>query len=808
MNSETVTNCPHCNAPVTAEAPQGLCPKCLLAAAAIATDAGQKPDSGAPPSLETVGAAFPHLEILEFIGQGGMGIVFKARQPKLDRFVALKLLPQKPGADPSFCERFNREARVLARLSHPNIVAVHDFGEAGPFFYLLMEFVDGVNLRQALKAGRFSSTQALALVPKICDALQYAHEEGVLHRDIKPENLLLDARGRLKIADFGIAKLLGETQDITLTARGAAIGTPHYMAPEQMERPHDVDQRADIYSLGVVFYEMLTGELPIGRFAPRSEKAPMDPRVDQVVLRTLEKERERRFPSAGEVKTHVENITATSGSFRPDLENASKCPPAQGMQPPPVIPGSSPGKSDIAPPWSWTALGAAGLVGLSLLLFLPVLAVAVRVGPNELVLLCLLLALPGLTGTLLGWTALSKLQGGPTRRGGTPALVAAVVWPLALLSFLTVLALVLCVVSLQSLFHIRSAALARITIASAILGVLALDVFALRHWLRRWRTTRALPHKDLSAALRRVPGRVLWPSAIGFVLLALLVLFRPRQSIALAEPTQVPLAQIPNAPPGYEVSPGELPGNEDRTLRSALTVPPGYALTIAPILLSNQVPVKTRAPNLGAVVIAPAGQPVHAQLTWHLLGGTTLADGAPLQFSLSLLEPLHGDKSFQMEPPEPVLIDWVTEPAQLWPPQNGHTRFVLMKGVSTAPAAELPLQSEWAVAIEARLDPIPENESGTFRTPQIVLGPHFISALDAASDDKLTRYLQVCNVIEKLSDRERDLLLQFTPEHPSVRQLREDIAAQQQTKRQLEAERPGLIDMRLTQRLSQPMNSR
>jgi len=126
-------------------------------------------------------------------------------------------------------------------LGHPNIVAVHDFGQAGAFFYLLMEFVDGVNLRQAMRAGRFTPAQALALVPKICDALQYAHEEGVLHRDIKPENLLLDTRGRVKIADFGIAKLLGDTKDITLTAKGSRIGTPHYMAPEQFERPQDVD---------------------------------------------------------------------------------------------------------------------------------------------------------------------------------------------------------------------------------------------------------------------------------------------------------------------------------------------------------------------------------------------------------------------------------------------------------------------------------------------------------------------------------------------------------------------------------------
>ena len=210
-----------------------------------------------------------------------MGFVFKARQPKIERLVALKILPQSLAADPAFAERFTREGRVLARLNHPNIVTIHDFGQAGGFFYLLMEFVDGVNLRQAMKVGRFTPAQALAIVPKICEALQFAHNEGILHRDIKPENILLDSKGRVKIADFGIAKLVeggwnrppgqlgagrSRPSPANLTETGKVLGTPQYMAPEQLEHPQDVDQRADIYSLGVVFYEMLTGELPLGRF--------------------------------------------------------------------------------------------------------------------------------------------------------------------------------------------------------------------------------------------------------------------------------------------------------------------------------------------------------------------------------------------------------------------------------------------------------------------------------------------------------------------------------------------------------------
>jgi serine/threonine protein kinase len=280
------------------------------------------------------------LEILQLIGQGGMGFVFKARQPKLDRFVALKILPPTLGADPAFAERFTREGRLLARLNHPNIVTIHDFGQANGLFYLLMEFVDGVNLRQAMRLGRFSAAQALTIVPKICDALQFAHNEGILHRDIKPENILLDSKGRVKIADFGIAKLVGQepnpglapngTEVISsapnLTEAGRVLGTPHYMAPEQIEHPQDVDPRADVYSLGVVFYEMLTGELPLGRFNPPSQKSEADPRLDEVVLQALEKERERRTRSAEEVKTRVEAITASPSASPPKKRDSTSRP--------------------------------------------------------------------------------------------------------------------------------------------------------------------------------------------------------------------------------------------------------------------------------------------------------------------------------------------------------------------------------------------------------------------------------------------------------------------------------------------------
>ena len=150
---------------------------------------------------------FPQLEILELIGQGGMGAVYKARQKELDRIVALKILPPGIG-DAAFAERFAREAKALARLNHPGIVTIYEFGRSNGLFFFLMEFVDGATLRQVLHGGRISSREALAIVPAICDALQYAHDQGIVHRDIKPENILLDRRGRTKVADFGLAKLM------------------------------------------------------------------------------------------------------------------------------------------------------------------------------------------------------------------------------------------------------------------------------------------------------------------------------------------------------------------------------------------------------------------------------------------------------------------------------------------------------------------------------------------------------------------------------------------------------------------------
>jgi predicted Ser/Thr protein kinase len=268
-----------------------------------------------PPTPAELAPLFPDLEILELLGRGGMGVVYKARQKHLDRLVALKILAPSVGKDAAFADRFAREARALAILNHPHIVAVYDFGQAGGMYWFLMEFVDGANLRRLIGSAKLRPQVALAIVPQICEALQYAHDKGVVHRDIKPENVLMDKDGRVKIADFGLAKLMGrEAKDLTLTGVGQVMGTPNYMAPEQIEHPQDVDHRADIYSLGVVFYQMLTGELPIGRFAPPSKKVQIDVRLDEVVLRALEKEPQLRYQHASEVKSEVQTIVGTPRS--------------------------------------------------------------------------------------------------------------------------------------------------------------------------------------------------------------------------------------------------------------------------------------------------------------------------------------------------------------------------------------------------------------------------------------------------------------------------------------------------------------
>jgi predicted Ser/Thr protein kinase len=305
---------------------------------------------------EAIAPDFPQLEILECLGRGGMGVVYKARQKILNRVVALKLLAPERAQDPKFAERFAHEAQALAALNHPNIVAIHDFGVVtgkgggaslpgvgslpGPAktYYLVMEYVAGANLRHLLRARKFAPEEALAIVPPLCDALQYAHEHGIVHRDIKPENIMLDTNGRVKIADFGIARMLGNSRagdgiavpDDTSTS---VVGTRGYCAPEQEGAPEHVDSRADIYSLGIVFYEMLTGELPGKPIEPPSHKVLVDVRLDEVVLKALAQNPELRYQQASEVKTDLETFARSkSGPMAETARTmANQHPPRWGL---------------------------------------------------------------------------------------------------------------------------------------------------------------------------------------------------------------------------------------------------------------------------------------------------------------------------------------------------------------------------------------------------------------------------------------------------------------------------------------------
>ncbi|MCU0784975.1 MAG: protein kinase, partial [Verrucomicrobia bacterium] len=336
MSNTSKPVCPQCGTPLPSDAPAGLCPRCLMAVnmatQTVLSDeeaASQSAPKVPPPAPEDIAKYFPQLEIIECLGRGGMGVVYKARQPRLNRLVALKILAPEKEKDPAFAGRFEKEAQALARLNHPNIVTIYDFGQAGGMYYLLMEFVDGVTLRQLLHGDRIGTRDALAIVPQICDALQFAHDQGIVHRDIKPENILMDRRGRVKVADFGLAKIVAAVCDrrtlssqemsgsevsatADFTEAGKIMGTPQYMSPEQIKAPGEVDHRADIYALGVVFYQMLTGELPGKRIEPPSKKVHIDVRLDEVVLRALEKNPELRYQQASVLKTRIETLATTA----------------------------------------------------------------------------------------------------------------------------------------------------------------------------------------------------------------------------------------------------------------------------------------------------------------------------------------------------------------------------------------------------------------------------------------------------------------------------------------------------------------
>jgi serine/threonine protein kinase len=266
------------------------------------------------------------------VGLGGMGTVYRGTQLSLGRSVAIKVLRVSDGYDFAFEDRFRREARAMAALNHPNIVAIYDYGHLGTeFLYFVMEYVDGTDLGEIMRLGRMTTELALQLLPQICAGLEYAHSKGIVHRDIKPANIMLTRQGEVKIADFGLAK------DVALGASLATethmvMGTPEYAAPEQFNAHREVDHRADIYAFGVLMYQMLTGALPRGAWQPPSSLRPgaVDPRFDAVVIRALMPDRQHRFQSITDMRRAIEAALVPAVAQRPSEPLQSFAPPKAG----------------------------------------------------------------------------------------------------------------------------------------------------------------------------------------------------------------------------------------------------------------------------------------------------------------------------------------------------------------------------------------------------------------------------------------------------------------------------------------------
>lgn len=263
-----------------------------------------------PPALETMQAMLPQYAFEALLGRGGMGAVYKAVQITLQRPVAIKVLPGDLAQDDDiqFAERFKNEALTMAKLSHPNIVDVYDFGQTQTgLLYIVMQFVDGTDVAQMIiSEGRLPEDYALSITAHVCDALAYAHKNGVVHRDIKPANILIDKEGSVKVADFGLAKANDGGHGLTKT--NIAMGTPDFVAPEALIAGIPLDGRADLYAVGVMLYQMLTGEIPRGLWTLPGQRIGTDPRFDGIITRAMQTDRAQRYQSAAELRQDLDSI--------------------------------------------------------------------------------------------------------------------------------------------------------------------------------------------------------------------------------------------------------------------------------------------------------------------------------------------------------------------------------------------------------------------------------------------------------------------------------------------------------------------
>ena len=288
------------------------------------------------PEVAQLAPHFPGYDIEILIATGGMGAVYRAIQKSLDRKVAIKILPHEFSNDAAFCAGFEAEAKAMARLNHPNLIGVYDFGDVDGMLFIIMEYVPGQSLFHSSNATAIDPAEAIRLVTGICHGLAHAHENGILHRDIKPSNILLDLNGQPKIGDFGLARPIE-----TKIQEGEEIfGTPHYTAPEVVNSPQAVDYRADIFSVGVLLHELLTGKLPADDRRPASAISHCDPRFDVIIRRATHQQPEARYSSASEIASELQVIAASAGPRV--LKTAASAGPAHPRAPKRVTPVGKP----------------------------------------------------------------------------------------------------------------------------------------------------------------------------------------------------------------------------------------------------------------------------------------------------------------------------------------------------------------------------------------------------------------------------------------------------------------------------------
>jgi len=273
------------------------------------SDSSEQPATFVAPDLAELAPHFPGYEFEGLIATGGMGAVYRAIQKSLERRVAIKILPREFSQDSAFCACFEAEAKAMARLNHPNLIGVFDFGEVAGMPYIIMEFVPGESLFHASHGQAMEPAKAIKLISGICHGLAHAHTHGIIHRDIKPSNILLDLNAQPKIGDFGLArpveKKIGDGEEI--------FGTPHYTAPEVCDSPGSVDYRADIFSVGVLLHELLTGRLPAEDSRPASVIVHCDPRIDTIIRCATDPLPKRRYANALELANDLSAISSPSG---------------------------------------------------------------------------------------------------------------------------------------------------------------------------------------------------------------------------------------------------------------------------------------------------------------------------------------------------------------------------------------------------------------------------------------------------------------------------------------------------------------